>query len=163
MKAELFQKYIDSPVGWLKVQASNVSILSISFVEERKENSIIQPDIIEQVVQQLNEYFSGKRKLFDIPLNPKGTEFQKMVWKHVSTIKFGQTASYLDIALKTGSAKNTRAVGMANGKNPIPIIIPCHRIIGSNNKLTGYAGGIERKRSLLQLELKYSENNKLLF
>jgi methylated-DNA-[protein]-cysteine S-methyltransferase len=98
---------------------------------------------------QLIEYFNGTRTEFSLNLNPEGTKFQKKIWQFVESIPFGKTVSYLDIALLSGSEKNTRAVGLANGKNPIPIIIPCHRVIGSSGKMTGYAGGIERKKWLL--------------
>ena len=101
--------------------------------------------------------------MFDLQVAPKGTDFQKNTWHFVENVNFGETASYLDIAVKTGSSKNTRAVGLANGKNPIPIVIPCHRIIGTNGKLTGYAGGIERKQWLLRHELDHSERKDSLF
>ncbi len=163
MKNKLFQKYIDTPIGWLEIKTSANLLLNISFVEKAAINSSTQPKILQQTEIQLKEYFAGKRKIFNLVLNPSGTEFQKEVWKWVEKIDFGKTTSYLDIAIKTGSSKNTRAVGTANGKNPIPIIIPCHRIIGSNGKLTGYAGGIERKCWLLQHEIQFSKNLKLLF
>lgn len=114
-------------------------------------------------LEQLSEYFEGDRKVFDLELSPQGTSFQKQIWDFVSLVKFGETQSYLDIAKKSGSEKNTRAVGMANGKNPIPIVIPCHRIIGSNGKLTGYAGGMDRKRWLLQHEIRHSTQHNRLF
>jgi len=163
MENKIFQKFIDSPIGWLELKSTANSVISISFVEKSGINSAILPNIIQQTEFQLHGYFEGKRKIFNLKLNPDGTEFQKNVWKWVAKINFGRTASYLDIALKTGSSKNTRAVGMANGKNPIPIIIPCHRIISTSGKLTGYAGGLNRKRWLLQHEMQFSENNDLLF
>ena len=128
-----------------------------------REPTQVQPPILKKAVKQLNEYFKGNRKEFNLELNPSGTDFQQHVWKHVSTVLYGETASYLDIAIKTGSKNNTRAVGLANGKNPIPIIIPCHRILGANGKLTGYSGGIDKKRLLLQHELKYFKPSYLLF
>jgi methylated-DNA-[protein]-cysteine S-methyltransferase len=163
MENNLHHKYIDTPIGWLKLSASLNSLVSISFIDLPKKNSTDQPDILISTSLQLTEYFKGDRKIFDVNLDPSGTLFQKGVWENVSQIDFGKTASYLDIAKQTGSEKNTRAVGMANGKNPIPIIIPCHRIIGSNGKLTGYAGGLERKRWLLHHELQFSEKLNLLF
>lgn len=163
MEYNLYHKYIDSPIGWLKLSSSSNSLVSISFVDVPEKNSSDQPQILRITCIQLEEYFKGERKTFDINLDPSGTLFQNKVWKNVSQIIFGKTASYLDIAKQTGSEKNTRAVGMANGKNPIPIIIPCHRIIGSNGKLTGYAGGLERKRWLLHHELQFSEQLNLLF
>jgi methylated-DNA-[protein]-cysteine S-methyltransferase len=101
---------------------------------------------------QLDEYFEGKRKKFDLLLEPMGTDFQKKVWKHLVKVPFGKTASYLDVAMALGEMKATRAVGSANGRNPIVIIIPCHRVIGSNGSLTGYGGGMWRKEWLLKHE-----------
>ncbi len=163
MENKIYQKYIDSPIGWLEIKTTANSLVSISFVEKASINSTTQPDILQQTEFQLKEYFIGNRKVFNLNLTPEGTEFQKRVWKLVEKIDFGKTASYLEIAKQTGSPKNTRAVGMANGKNPIPIIIPCHRIIGSNGKLTGYTGGLERKSWLLRHEIQFSENSNLLF
>lgn len=163
MENKIFQKYIDSPIGWLKINTSANSLLRISFVDNEENNSTFQPQILQETEIQLNEYFEGIRKIFHLKINPAGTDFQKEVWERVKKIDFGITASYLDIAKQTGSPKNTRAVGMANGKNPILIIIPCHRIIGANGKLTGYAGGLPKKRWLIQHEMKYSTNPKLLF
>lgn len=163
MKNELHYKYINSPIGWLKLIASKNSLVEILFIDRPETDSPTHNDILLRTESQLEEYFKGKRKTFEIEISANGTPFQKNVWKNVSDIRFGETTSYLEIAKQTGSEKNTRAVGMANGKNPIPIIIPCHRIIGSNGKLTGYAGGLERKRWLLQHELRFSENSNLLF
>lgn len=159
----MFQKYLFSPIGWLQIQTSETALVSISFKDSSGEDSNYQPTIMQKTETQLKEYFEGKRKQFDLKLNSDGTHFQKEVWKYLESIEFGKTASYLKIAKLTGSDKNTRAVGMANGKNPIPIVIPCHLIIGANGKLTGYAGGLERKRWLLQHELKFSDNSNLLF
>lgn len=161
--AETFDQYLLSPVGWLRLLATEEALVSISFVENKGDSSLEQPKLMEQVTTQLNEYFEGTRLNFDVPLNPEGSNFQKKVWELVSAVPFGETASYLDIAIKSGSEKNTRAVGLANGKNPIPIIIPCHRIIGSNGKLTGYAGGLDKKSWLLQHELRFSNNKTTLF
>lgn len=163
MENKLYKKYIDSPIGLLEIKTTANSLVSISFVEKASNNSTTQPDILQQTEYQLQEYFIGKRKAFNLNLNPEGTEFQKRVWQFVEKVDFGKTASYLEIAKQTGSPKNTRAVGMANGKNPIPIIIPCHRIIGSNGKLTGYAGGLARKSYLLRHEIQFAENSNLLF
>jgi methylated-DNA-[protein]-cysteine S-methyltransferase len=102
--------------------------------------------------RQLEEYFCGKRRAFDLPLSPGGTDFQKRVWRALTDIPYGETRSYADIAAAVGSPKGFRAVGMANHVNPIPIIIPCHRVIGKNGKLTGYAGGLDMKTSLLAME-----------
>lgn len=163
MEKELFSYYIETPIGCLYLQSDDEFLLSVSFADKTGTNSNFQPEILKQAILQLKEYFNGSRKVFDLKLAPEGTEFQKKVWMFVQDVKFGQTESYLYIAIKTGSDKNTRAVGMANGKNPIPIIIPCHRIIGTNKKLTGYAGGLERKRWLLGHELQHTPNKQLLF
>jgi methylated-DNA-[protein]-cysteine S-methyltransferase len=114
----------------------------------------LQPDdpYLFNVFLQLREYFSHRREKFDVPLNPKGTEFQKKVWKEVSKIPFGQTKNYKEIALKIGNIKTIRAVGKANGANPTPIIIPCHRVIGADGSMTGYAAGIDVKVKLLAHE-----------
>lgn len=160
---ESFTRYINSPIGWLRLLSTETALSAISFVSDEAENSTVQPKILEEASDQLQEYFSGKRKVFNLQLAPEGTEFQQKVWHLVQEVEFGATASYLDIAIKSGSEKNTRAVGLANGKNPIPIIIPCHRIVGSSGKLTGYAGGLERKRWLLNHELSNTPITDRLF
>lgn len=158
-----FHITINSPIGWLKITSDQKCILSVSFTDDFQEPSDQQPAVLKKAVKQLNEYFEGKRKAFELKISPEGTEFQQKVWEQVKTVLFGETTSYLAIAIKTGSKNNTRAVGLANGKNPIPIIIPCHRIIGVNGKLTGYSGGIEKKRWLLQHELTNTKPLGLLF
>lgn len=144
--------HIDSPIGVLQIAGSQkgISIIGFSTPNETITESI--PEHLKHCVTQLNAYFAGELKAFDLPLAPEGTPFQQTVWKALLEIPYGETASYLDIAKKLGDHKLTRAVGNANGKNPIAIVIPCHRIIGSNGKLTGYAGGMERKKKLLDLE-----------
>ncbi len=109
---------------------------------------------------QLKEYFEGNRKAFNIRLNPEGSEYQKKVWKEVSAVKFGETASYSEIAERTGNRRSARAAGMAVSKNPVPIIIPCHRIVGSDGRLTGFAHGLEMKRLLLDFEAQNTDDNK---
>lgn len=145
----------NSIIGDIFISADENFLLSVKFVNhnfiENKENKIIR-----QTKKQLDEYFRGKRKKFELPLNPKGTEFQKKVWLQLMNIPYGKTATYKDIATLIGNTNASRAVGNANNKNPIAIIIPCHRVIGSNNKLTGYAGGLDKKEKLLNLE----KNNK---
>lgn len=145
----------NSIIGDIFISADENFLLSVQFVNhnfiENQENKIIR-----QTIKQLNEYFRGKRKKFELPLNPKGTEFQKKVWLQLMNIPYGKTATYKDIATLIGDSNASRAVGNANNKNPIAIIIPCHRVIGSNNKLTGYAGGLDKKEKLLNLE----KNNK---
>ena len=112
--------------------------------------------MLKECIEQLNEYFAGKRKVFDLPLNPQGTDFQKRVWAELQKIPYGKTVSYLDIARNIGDVNSTRAVGNANGKNKLNILIPCHRVIGINGKLTGYGGGLWRKQWLLELEMENS-------
>jgi methylated-DNA-[protein]-cysteine S-methyltransferase len=159
----IFKTTIETSVGYLELTSDQHFLLSVSFVEKPGVITDFQPDNLKNSVIQLVEYFDGKRKEFDLNLQPAGTDFQLKVWEEVKKIPFGKTVSYLDIAIKTGSKNNTRAVGLANGKNPIPIIIPCHRIIGTNGKLTGYAGGLERKKWLLQHELQFAGKMGLLF
>jgi len=159
----IFYTTITTPVGYLKLKTNHDSLLTISFTDIQLPSSEFQPFILKETARQILEYFSGTLKIFHLKTEPAGTDFQLKVWNQVLKVEFGETASYLDIALQTGSKNNTRAVGLANGKNPIPIIIPCHRIIGVNGKLTGYAGGIENKRWLLQHEQSLSAKLNLLF
>lgn len=143
----------NSVIGSLKITVSEDGLSRIEFDAKSETNSTgsLHALIIE-TTRQLDEYFQGKRKIFDLPLNIIGTDFQKQVWYEVSKIGFGTVAAYQDIAKSINNAKAIRAVGLANGSNPIPIIIPCHRIIGSNGKLTGYGGGLWRKEWLLRHE-----------
>lgn len=151
-----------SPLGVMTLQANDDGMLGAWF-----ETQTTQPEnlgeyveghqILSDVITQLDEYFSGQRKIFDIPLAANGTEFQKKVWQALTTIPYGQTWSYQDLANAIDNPKAVRAVGLANGKNPISIVVPCHRVIGKNGKLTGYAGGVERKAQLLELEKRGNE------
>ena len=155
----MYKKVMNSPVGKIEIIEENEKIIELNiYNEERneKKNNIIEEDtrLLLEVEKQLKEYFKGKRTKFEIPLNPKGTEFMKKVWKELLKIPYGETKTYKEIAEKIGDSKASRAVGMANNKNPIPIIIPCHRVIGSNNKLVGYALGLDIKQYLLDLERK---------
>ena len=163
MKEQYFYSFINSPIGFLKLTSNETALVAVQFSDEAGESATLLPDILIQTTKQLKEYFDGTRLTFNLMLSPPGTTFQQKVWEQVLKIPFGQTATYLEIARLTGCSKNTRAVGLANGKNPIPIIIPCHRIIGSNGKLTGYSGGIERQRWLLHHELTYAAPTNTLF
>ena len=116
-----------------------------------------ETDLIKATYQQLTEYFAGKRKSFDIPIKLKGTEFQQQVWSALQTIPYGDVWSYKRLAETVGSPKGYRAVGMANNRNPISIIVPCHRVLGIDGKLVGYAGGIDKKRKLLEMEQENRE------
>ena len=149
----MYKKVMNSPVGKIEIVEENEKIIELNIYNEKK-NNIIEKDtkLLLETQKQLKEYFKGKRTKFEIPLNPKGTEFMKKVWKELLNIPYGEVRTYKEIAEKIGNSKASRAVGMANNKNPIPIIIPCHRVIGSNNKLVGYALGLDMKKYLLDLE-----------
>jgi methylated-DNA-[protein]-cysteine S-methyltransferase len=143
---------IQSPVGIIEISGSINGIRSILFLDKEVDPMPV-PEFLQDCANQLNEYFAGKRKQFNLTLDPKGTEFQLKVWELLQRIPFGETISYLDLARMTGSQANTRAVGSANGKNKLNIVVPCHRVIGSNGKLTGYGGGLWRKEILLKFEM----------
>ena len=149
--------HIDSPIGPLLLVADSSGLTQINFCHGRhpskpdaswKEN----PKPLKETVRQLKAYFAGTLKDFDLPLSPQGTAFQLGVWKRLCDIPYGETISYGELARRIGNPNASRAVGLANGSNPIPIIIPCHRVIGSNGKLTGYGGGLPIKEKLLALE-----------
>ena len=155
----MYKKVMNSPVGKIEIIEENEKLIELNIYNEEKneqKNKITEKDtrLLLEVEKQLREYFEGKRIKFEISLNPKGTEFMKKVWKELLNIPYGETRTYKEIAEKIGNSKASRAVGMANNKNPIPIIIPCHRVIGSNNKLVGYALGLDMKKYLLDLERK---------
>jgi methylated-DNA-[protein]-cysteine S-methyltransferase len=148
---------IESPVGKLLLAGDEQGLRQLSF-ESSKRASLVQPDWREdqtpfaEVMRQLHAYFGGELKTFDLPLAPEGTEFQLRVWNSLRAIPYGETISYLQLAQRIGNPKAVRAVGLANGCNPIPIIIPCHRVIGSDGSLTGFGGGLPNKKKLLALE-----------
>ncbi len=146
----VYVAFLETELGILEIKADDFAIISILFCDEVSNHSTNK--ITEDAKTQLSEYFAGNRKSFTLPLNPIGTVFQKQVWQQLCLIEYGKTASYLDIAHMIDNPSASRAVGMANSKNPISIVIPCHRIVGSNGKLTGYAGGLDRKARLLSLE-----------
>jgi methylated-DNA-[protein]-cysteine S-methyltransferase len=154
--APLFHKGFHSPIGYLSVHADERAITTIEFLDEEDEKAGDDSAILDLCVRELDAYFSGTLKIFSTPVRPAGTEFQQLVWLHVNEVPFGKTKTYGDIAKTCGDIKRSRAVGLANGSNPIPIIIPCHRIIGHNGKLTGYGGGLWRKEWLLRHEAKHS-------
>ncbi|NAW65224.1 methylated-DNA--[protein]-cysteine S-methyltransferase [Photobacterium halotolerans] len=146
-----FRQRIDTPIGWLAVVADHQAITTIEFDAQPAPDDVSNA-VTELGVQQLNEYFAGQRKHFDLPLSMPGTAFQREVWQALTDVPFGVTCSYSDVALQIARPKAVRAVGAANGKNPIPIVVPCHRIIGRSGTLTGYAGGLDKKRWLLEHE-----------
>ena len=146
--------YCKTKIGQLRFVETDgiISHLQFDGDESLSDYKLKETTAIKTAESQLFEYFDGKRKEFDFPLLLQGTTFQKTVWNALRTIPFGKTCSYKDIAQQIGSPKAARAVGMANNRNPIPIIIPCHRVVGANGSLTGYAGGLEIKKNLLNLE-----------
>ena len=145
-------RWMDSPIGGLRLHTSAGLLTRIEFDATPRGRRIDDP-LLGRVEEQLNEYFAGDRRDFDLPLANDGTEFQQKVWNELRKIPYGETASYGEVAARLGYLPVvSRAVGAANGSNPIPIVVPCHRVIGASGKLTGYAGGIERKRTLLELE-----------
>ncbi len=147
----MYSDYMNTPIGVIEIQASPRGITQVVF--SASETHVVHPsELTNQCKQQLKEYFSGKRKVFDLPLDQQGTLFQKSIWACLLQIPFGQTVAYRDIADKVNNRKAVRAVGAANGKNLIGIIVPCHRVIGGNGTLTGYAGGLDRKAWLLEHE-----------
>lgn len=150
---------IASPLGFTKIIGDETGIESITVLNSDEIVSDVIPENLEDCVYQLNEYFNGERQRFDLKLNPQGTDFQKQVWDELLNIPFGKTVSYLDLSKKLGDVKAIRAVANANGKNPIWIIIPCHRVIGSDGSLTGYAGGLHRKQWLLEHESPYKQQS----
>jgi O-6-methylguanine DNA methyltransferase len=157
----LFYKEMKSPVGKLKLIASAHALVAILWERERTDRVKLdaptfapEHPILIETERQLTEYFTGVRAEFDLPIEPRGSAFQKKVWQALRKIPFGETRSYLELASALGSAAASRAVGLANSKNPLPIIVPCHRVIGSDGSLTGFAGGLETKAALLALEGK---------
>ena len=143
--------YIKTPLGIARIEGDENGVSAISVLDEGA-ISISIPEILQNAVSQLNEYFEGKRLNFDLKLNPKGTDFQKKVWKGLLQIPYGKTRTYLEQSKVLGDVKAIRAVASANGKNPLWIVVPCHRVIGSDGSLTGYAGGLWRKKWLLEHE-----------
>lgn len=149
---KIYTGYYRSPIGLIEIKGNEVGILSLFFIEDVEECLDEVNEIVSECVRELDEYFKGDRKNFDVKLIIKGTEFQNKVWNKLLLIPYGETASYRDIAIQIDNVKAVRAVGSANGKNAISIIIPCHRVIGANGTLTGYAGGVWRKEWLLEHE-----------
>jgi methylated-DNA-[protein]-cysteine S-methyltransferase len=149
---------METPIGPLLLAGDGDAIHHIRFP---KQGAACEPEpgwqesstgALREAVQQLREYFAGRRTEFDLPVSPEGTAFQRTVWKHLQNIPYGQTISYGELARRVGNPQASRAVGAANGKNPIPIVIPCHRVIGANGTLTGFGGGLPIKKALLDLE-----------
>ena len=150
---------INTPLGFTKIVGDNNGITEVTVLNSEEKLSDIIPEELEDCVTQLHEYFEGSREQFDLILNPQGTDFQKKVWKALEQIPFGKTMSYLKLSQQLGDIKAIRAVANGNGKNPLWIIVPCHRVIGSDGSLTGYAGGLHRKQWLLEHESPYKQQS----
>ena len=153
----LYWHEIDSPVGRLLLAGDGESLIQVSFQsgprpQQPHDSWIADPAPFRDVIAQLGEYFAGRRRRFDLPLRPRGTEFQRRVWRALTEIPYGGTICYGELARRIGKPSASRAVGLANGANPLPIIVPCHRVIGANGSLTGFGGGLPIKRQLLSLE-----------
>ncbi|MFK7781733.1 methylated-DNA--[protein]-cysteine S-methyltransferase [Psychroserpens sp.] len=148
---------ISSPLGYTKIVGDEHGISQVTVLNSEEKETDIIPVQLEDCVMQLQEYFEGNRTKFDLKLNPEGTIFQKNVWTQLEQILYGKTVSYLELSKQLGDVKAIRAVANANGKNPLWIIIPCHRVIGSDGSLTGYAGGLHRKQWLLEHESPYKQ------
>ncbi|MBI6120969.1 methylated-DNA--[protein]-cysteine S-methyltransferase [Salegentibacter maritimus] len=151
------QIFLKTPLGTASISGDEAGITAIQILDEEIPTSTEIPSFFQLAVQELNDYFKGDLKEFSLKLNPKGTAFQKKVWKALNEIPFGKTCSYLELSRKLGNEKAIRAVASANGKNPLWIVIPCHRVIGSDGSLTGYAGGLSRKQWLLNHENNSSQ------
>lgn len=143
--------YVQTPIGIAELIGDKNGLASITVLEIKKPKGTI-PAVLKDAVKQLKEYFEGNRTVFELRLNPSGTDFQKKVWEALLQIPFGKTISYLELSKQLGDVKAIRAVASANGKNPLWIVVPCHRVIGTNGDLTGYAGGLHRKKWLLEHE-----------
>lgn len=147
----MYQLVTASPIGLLTLEGSLDAVTALRFGDTAEAGAASSPPL-EEAWRQLEEYFAGQRREFDLPLSPAGTAFQQKVWAALRAIPYGGTASYGEIAARVGNPQARRAVGMANNRNPLPILIPCHRVLGADGSLTGYAGGLEVKRFLLALE-----------
>ena len=148
----MYTTTIQTPVGLAVISGNEDGIASVRCSHEPVTDSTFVPSVLYRCARQLEEYFLNQRRTFDLPLHPQGTSFQRAVWQMLAEVPYGKTMSYMELTRRLGDEKAIRAVAAANGKNPIWIIIPCHRIIGSNGDLTGYAGGLGRKKWLLEHE-----------
>jgi len=150
--------FYQTDIGKIGIAENGTAIINLCFENEKapEDAVVLETELLKEAGSQLLSYFAGKRKEFSLPLAPTGTEFQQNVWKGLRAIPYGETRSYKEIAQAVGSLEAFRAVGMANNRNPIPIFIPCHRVIGANGKLVGYGGGLDIKERLLNLEKQYA-------
>jgi methylated-DNA-[protein]-cysteine S-methyltransferase len=156
--AEVFERFTFSPLGWIRVRSSDSAILEIHFLQEKESKPMPGrddsngPTVLRTCLSELDSYFSGDLKQFTVAISPEGTPFQTKVWMALQQIPYGHSITYQTLARRLGDLKSIRAAAAANGKNPLAILIPCHRVIGSDGSLTGYAGGLWRKAKLLELE-----------
>lgn len=154
---------MQSPLGLVVIKGTDEVITEITFASTPLSTDKQLPEVLKQCIKQLEEYFAGTRTTFTLPIDPTGTEFQESVWDILQKIGYASTASYLELSKLLGDEKKARAVGAATGKNPIAIVVPCHRLIGSDNNLTGYAGGLWRKKWLLEHEAQHGLGIQKLF
>jgi methylated-DNA-[protein]-cysteine S-methyltransferase len=161
-KEKLYSRFYNSPLGFMEITASEEAVISIKYGYDKSRDNIVTCSVIDSCINQLDEYFAGTRQVFDITLKLAGTEFQKNVWYELLKIPYGVTISYKELSHRLDNEKAIRAVGAANGKNPVNIIVPCHRVIGADGSLTGYGGGLWRKKWLLEHEEKFSMAEKQL-
>jgi len=143
---------LNTPLGWARIEGNSEGLTAVTILDEVPTTDEVVPEILEEAVYQLREYFEGKRREFTLKLNFSGTPFQNSVWKGLTHIPYGKTVSYLELSKQLGDPKAVRAVAAANAKNPFWVIVPCHRVVGSDGSLTGYAGGLHRKKWLLDHE-----------
>ncbi|MFN5692192.1 MAG: methylated-DNA--[protein]-cysteine S-methyltransferase [Bacteroidota bacterium] len=163
---DVYYTYYESPIGLIRIGGTDTHVTEVLFIDEQEDVIHGEPgitEVIHQCTEELIEYFRGTRRTFDIPLFQTGTDYQEIVWKELLNIPYGKTISYQELADAIGDSKATRAVANANGKNKIMILIPCHRVIGSDRSFTGYAGGIWRKKCLFQHDLKTTMGVQTLF
>jgi len=163
MQQEFRFALMDSPIGPLTLASTERGLAGVHFGKAVPRDGIIDESVHRSAIQQLQEYFDGKRTAFDLPLDLRGTQFQKEVWNKLQSIPYGETCSYGEIARSIGKPGAARAVGMANHDNPVAVVVPCHRVVGSDGSLTGYAGGLEVKKRLLAIESQNQQKSSLLF
>jgi len=165
--SELVVTYYQSPIGLLRIAGNEQFISEITFVDNIEKPAVDRkkqlPTLVIQCLEELIQYFHGERKSFTLPINQTGSAFQQKVWNELTGIPYGKTISYLELSRRLGDSKAIRAAAAANGRNNVAIIVPCHRVIGSNNKLVGYAGGLWRKKWLLEHEAKLTYGIQTLF
>jgi len=165
---EHFKTMLDSPVGELTLVATDIGLRAVLWPNDEPKRVRLPFPIIEasgnailrRTADQLREYFAGERTAFDLPLDLHGTEFQQLAWRSLASIPYGQTSTYGEQANRIGRPKAVRAIGAANSRNPVSIVLPCHRVVGADGSLTGFAGGLDAKRRLLEIEVQYSRNSR---